>query len=615
MKAPYFIFDNKFFFWAGFSEVLIGLVVIFYPWAILPFKLSVAFGSFCLLLGCKRFYDYYKINGEVLALNAVNFHSINEDELLNHAPPESNKIYLGKGFIWENMHCHRYNQILALPETQELIDWEGAAGGKRFLHNIGRITERHLTFSDDTFQHTIIAGATRTGKSKLLKLLSYQFASKKQVTIFFDPKGDFDVLDAFYSSCVENGIKDKFNFFSLVHPKQSVSFNPIRYWRDSKDIASRIASIMPQDPKSKPFVDFCWKVLVTVLDVMIPINMEINLKNIHKYSLQNMEELQRLGTQYLEEIEDPGQAKMLAESLERLNVLIAHDRDHFSKMILSLEPVLTALATGEVGDLLSPEKGANTTSWKDIVDGNCVMYFYLGSMLDSFTSSAVAKLAIEDFLVFIGQRYAYETTKKPINLIIDEFYNVMFPRCIDLLNKAGGAGVRAFVAVQTESDVVTQSSESMAKQLFGNLDNKIFLRVPDKELAEGFSNLFGEVTIQNKIRVRNVSADPKSANQLFKSGFSERMDDLKVPLITPEMVTSLPVGEVFFHTKGKNPYKIRIPLLETKKTVKYSERILREFSFWNIGSDSKIFGIMQDCHANSLLTSSREKLFLHEAQN
>jgi type IV secretory pathway TraG/TraD family ATPase VirD4 len=148
----------------------------------------------------------------------------------------------------------------------------------------------------------------------------------------------------------------------------------------------------------------------------------------------------------------------------------------------------------------------------------------------------------------------------------------MFKNYVDILNKAGGADLRVFLGLQTTADITSASDISMMKQILGNINNKFYFRVPEKELAEEFCGLFGTIKSYKRISSRNIGADPKSGKELFTSGYSERLDEEDVDLISPEMIMGLPVGQAFVYTQGRNPYKVRIPL------IKYSEEFSK-FSF------------------------------------
>ena len=570
------IFDSTFLLKTGIAELAILVlwiaIWIFFDTKFMPFNIWIGVATVMLFMACFRIYQFIQAKQKVDSLNQKNFFSVSTDFLKNILKKNPDKIYLGKGYVWENKHIQNYHQILALPERKKYIDLESKAGGYEFVHNLGLDDEKDIIVPRDEMQHTIIAGTTRVGKTRLIELLVYQLIAAGEPVIVIDPKGDADLLNSIYAACVDCGKEKDFKYFSLAHTGNSSTFNPLSNYGSASDIADRVASIMPSGGDSEPFVKFSWQVLETIASVLIAINEPINLETLQKYSLGGMQELVDLAKEKLSSLsyEVRGYAE---KCIERLEEQASHPKDHFQKMITSLGPVLTALNSGDAGRLLNPEE--SDIHWQDVLEEKKVCYFYLASMLKGQVAENVGKMVVQDFLYFIGELYAFSNPSGRINLIIDEFYNVMFPGYVDILNKAGGAGVRVFLAMQTTSDIITQSSGSMAKQILGNINNKIYLRVPEKELAEEFCGLFGKVKIHKISRTRNVGADAKSQNELFRSGYAERLEEEEVDLINPEMIMHLPKGQAFAFNQARDPYKLRFPLIDrtTLPKVDFAESL------------------------------------------
>lgn len=605
-----FVFDYDYYKSIGFKEIALGVFTGAMPYMgfHMPMVLSAICCAFMVSLGITRVMMWYSYKSELDALNSDPFFYVTYDELReirkkNQEKVESESngkktdpmIYFGKGYVWENKHAIRYQQLKELPEMSKYVNLESAATGLAYIHNIGIKEEKDILFPLPELMHSIFAGTTRVGKTRTIELLTAQIIDVGETLIIVDPKGDSELLDSVYLSCIMAGRQDDFLFFSLAHPSKSCGINTMKTYLKPADLASRITSIMPQGGDSKPFTDFCWKVLVSVAEVMHHAQIEITIKTLHKYSLQSMDELHALAYEKMKEIKDVLHRAALEEAMARLRVLINHPKDNFSKMINSLEPVMTALATGEVGELLSPtpESGRKVITWPEVRQGKKIVYFYLASMIDTYSSSAVGKLVVQDLLNFVGQSYAFDKAKEPINLFIDEFYSVVFPGYVDLLNKAGGDNVRVFVALQTTADITSATQASMTQQILGNINNKFYMRVPEKELAEEFCGLFGSICMKSRTSTRNIASDPKSSQEMFRSGFAEREDNKEIDLIYPEAIIGLPKGQAYVYTQGRRPYKIRIAGLKWPEEVlkvypKFSDSILDEkISFNYTDTDKK----------------------------
>lgn len=590
-KVVVFHIDNEYIKKYAFAEILIGIGLCSFSsmWR-LPAYISIAVGMSIIMLGVSRVLKYLEMEKKKMNLNAPNLFSVTFDKIKSlKSANKKNKsllkdgMYLGKGFLWDSEHTQLYHQLKSLPYLREFVSLDSKTGGKPFMHNLGKAHEKEEII--ELMGHTLLAGATGVGKTRLGELMLAQLINDGDAIIIIDPKGDKDLLDTIYRICIATGRENDFRFFSLSHPSRSQTFNPFTNYVKAGDIASRITSIMPQDGSSRPFVDFCWKVLVTVADVLVNMGETVSLEALHTFSLLRMEQLLSRAMIFTAQLPDGDQKKVLISSIERLELLVNHNKEHFSKMITSLEPVMTALATGEVGKILSPETASLT--WGDIINKKRVVYFSLASMIDAFTSSAVGKLIIQDLISYVGQAYAFASGGCPLKCFIDEFYSVVYPGYVDMLNKSRGAGIQIYLLLQTTADITVATEFAMTKQILGNVDNKCFLRVPEMELAQEFCSLFGTVKIPKRSITRSVSADPQSDKELFSSGMAERIEYEDVDLISPEMIMSLPIGQAFLFTRGLPPVKIRIPKLsiEGLPEISYFQDILNPTA--NIGKNLK----------------------------
>jgi conjugal transfer pilus assembly protein TraD len=551
-------FETKYLRTYSIIEFCVVTLWLYFAPKILSSHLVVLVGGIMGFTAIYRFYQYLDSRNKIKRLNEKNFFQVSTDFLKKTLEKHKDSIYLGRGFIWENKHIQAYHQILGLDEKKKYINPETIAGGYDFVHNIGKDEERDIIIPRDEMQHTIIAGTTRVGKTRAIELVQFQLINADEPTIIIDPKGDEDLLDSVYAACKSAGKEHLFEYFSLAHTETSKTFNPLSNYGAPSDIADRVTSIMPQGGSSEPFTKFSWQVLETISSVLIAINEPVSLEVLHRYAMGNMGDLVDFAKSKVSEL--PYDRKQYAEKcIERLAIQAEHPKDHFQKMITSLGPILTALNSGDIGKLLNAQESDIT--WANVLEEKKICYFYLASMLKGQVAENVGKMIVQDFLYFIGETYAFSKGGK-INLIVDEFYNVMFPGFVDILNKAGGAGVRVFLAMQTTSDIISKTDIAMMKQIIGNINNKIYLRVPERELAEEFCSLFGKVKVKTVTKSRGVRSDAKSQNELFASSYSENLQEVDADLISPEMIVHLPKGQAFFYNQARDPYKIRIPLID-----------------------------------------------------
>jgi conjugal transfer pilus assembly protein TraD len=303
---------------------------------------------------------------------------------------------------------------------------------------------------------------------------------------------------------------------------------------------------------------------------------DITLEKLQRYSMDDINELVEKCKEIVPQL--PRDIQEFAQnSLERLEGQASHPKEHYQKMITSLGPVLTSLNTGDVAPLLnaSPEKSIN---WRDVFENNKVVYFELSSMLRQEVSNNVGKMIVQDLLYFIGELYAFDKSKKNMNLFVDEFYSVMFRGYIDMLNKSRGAGLRMFLGMQTTADIANalgDGQDSYVKQVLGNVANKFYLRVPEKELAQEFCDLFGTTYISQVDEAHIESSKSGTPAELFGTNTSQRKSHVEANIVSPDMLMHLPIGQAFAFMSARDPYKLRLPLIERPESQKnhFSDRI------------------------------------------
>ncbi|WP_245561967.1 TraM recognition domain-containing protein [Lamprocystis purpurea] len=176
--------------------------------------------------------------------------------------------------------------------------------------------------------------------------------------------------------------------------------------------------------------------------------------------------------------------------LDGLLGLYEHEQVHFSKMVASLMPILNMLTSGDLERLLSPVAGTaddprRLTNLAEVIAADEVLYVGLDSLSDAMVGSAIGSILIADLAAVAGDRYNHQGRLRPVNVFIDESAEVVNDPFIQLLNKGRGAGLRLVIAAQTFADFAARTgSEAKARQVLGNINNLVALRVLDAETQE-----------------------------------------------------------------------------------------------------------------------------------
>src|SRR3989475_2914331 len=473
---------------------------------------------------------------------------------LSRLPQQSQMQYMGHGFSWDSQHANevlateRNSKALAKPERKP-----GDPGGVAVIHAVGCREEAPVFLPlNDLEGHMLVSGATRTGKTYYLQLDLVQAIERgNEAVIFIDPKGDLKVLHRAYDAAARAGRERDFLFFSLAFPHISCTYNPLHNFVLGMEIPDRLAGLLPGGGQSEPFKAFAWEVINVIAQAMLLAGERPLLSKIARYAKVN-------GT--LEELL-PKVPEQTPE-YEYLLALIKHPPDHYDKMVSSLKPMLSKLDTPDFRSLMSitsPE-----LDWDRAIRNKRIVYMFMGSMIVKETAYAIGMLALQDLLNFIGRAYAYEQTKTPVRLIVDEVGRLVFPGFVDLLSQAGGQGVMAVLAFQSTADLLSILGTAGAQQILDNTNTKLWFREIGRASAKAFADVAGQgpmLTKRESASYRPV-LDGKHAPRglAFDATFSQQSTEVIDNLVREDWLMKLPRGQAFLYASGYT-YKTRFPLL------------------------------------------------------
>jgi hypothetical protein len=421
---------------------------------------------------------------------------------LDGTPRRADGLLIGRGFEWD------------AGVLQEQID-DGREPAR---------AERELVLPDALLgQHALILGSTGTGKSRLLELLALQAAARGDAVVVVDPKGD-----AGLERRLRETAGGRFRLVSLPHPERGVPYNPLGCRRDARDVADRVAALLPGAGDALPFRNFGWEIVHTAAKAL------------------------------------DGREPLTFRTLKRATIdrpvrpLSERPRDYYLKTASALIPALSKLAI----DVLCPAEGG--LSWRELDRERQVALLSLGSLQGHESASAVAKAALLDLQAYVGARYAEGAAPRPLWLFIDELGDVATEAFIHLLNKSRGAGMRIVACAQTASDLeAALGDRARALQVLGNVNTVVQFRAPSGPDAEVFSRFTGERLV--KLRSESETYEPA----IFGSGFRQ-VDDFRarfgesrslqaLPLVPAWAVVRLPVFHFFARWEGL-AYRGRVPL-------------------------------------------------------
>ena len=566
---------------------------------------------------------------------------------------QPNRFYLGARQL-EMMTEHRLpwlGKLLSADTPLNPVRPLPPVGGNPALHGI-EPDEKDVTLAlGERVGHTVVYGTTRVGKTRLAELLVTQDIRRDEVTIVFDPKGDADLMKRVWAEAHRAGRGDELYIFHLGWPEISARYNAVGRFGRVSEVASRVAGQLSGEGNSAAFREFAWRFVNIIARALVALGERPDYTLIMRY-VNNIADLYiryaekiiqaqlpalqtqiENNQQVLGEDDVPrnmqGQPdalriwaievalsseegkKLYDPILDGLRSAVRYDRTYFDKIVASLLPLLEKLTTGKTAELLSPDyQDIDDTrpifDWEQIIRKKAVVYVGLDALSDSEVASAVGNSMFADLVSVAGHIYKHginaglpggKEGKSLINLHCDEFNELMGDEFIPLINKGGGAGMQVTAYTQTSSDIEARiGNAAKTAQVQGNFNNLIMLRVRENRTAELLTTQLPQVEIYTKTLVsgHQDTADV-NADQDFTSSTQDRVGTVKVPLLEPADIVTLPKGQAVALLEGGQLWKIRMPLpagdaddvLMPESIEKIAEEMRRSYhsgeSWWRDG--------------------------------
>ena len=489
-------------------------------------------------------------------------------------------------------------------------------GGKIALHAVGIQEKDVLMPLYERVGHTLVLGTTRVGKTRLAEILITQDIHRGDVVIVFDPKGDADLMKRVVAEAQRSGRQNALTVFHLGYPALSARYNPIGNFSRITEIATRIANQLPSSGDSAAFREFAWRFTNIVGRALVALGRRPDYPQIMRYVNQIDPLLLDYYRQWLGDVAPKGWDRAVMELAATINdkdlpfelkgrshevlALIRYakenglydgvadglrsafeyDKKYFDKLVASLLPLMEKLVSGQVAELLAPNYSDSKDprpifDWMQVIRRGGIVYIGLDALTDTAVSAAVGNAMFADLVSVAGHLYKHgvtsglpETTlavapKAPvINLLCDEFNELIGDEFVPLINKAGGAGFQVTAYTQTLSDIEARiGNAAKAGQITGNFNTTIMLRVKEEATAEYLTKQLDSVDIMTLTAVSGVvdSSDPTSGVD-YISRNEDSLSIREAPMLTPGDIMALPKGQAFVLMEGGQLWKIRMPL-------------------------------------------------------
>ncbi|WP_457758473.1 helicase HerA domain-containing protein [Avibacterium paragallinarum] len=144
--------------------------------------------------------------------------------------------------------------------------------------------------------HTAVFGTTGVGKTRFAEVLVTQdihrgkTQAEREVVVFFDPKGDPDMLKRMYAEAKRAGRDKEFYMFHLGYPERSARYNPIGRFGRVSEVAGRISGQLSGAGNSAAFKEFAWRFVNIVARALVEMGERPNYSQISRF-VQNIDAL------------------------------------------------------------------------------------------------------------------------------------------------------------------------------------------------------------------------------------------------------------------------------------------------------------------------------------
>ena len=522
---------------------------------------------------------------------------IDPEDFAGRMRQHTGRLWVGWGFDWEPRHAQEALDLIRVgPERFAPRDPERM--GATWIHGIGGADRDMLVPLEHIEGHLLVVGTTGAGKTRLFDLLVTQAALRGEAVIIIDPKGDRGLRDSARRACSLAGQPERFVLFHPAFPDASVRLNPLANYQRPSELASRVAALIPSETGNDPFKAFGQMALSHIVSGLIGIDEQPTLVTLRRWLEGGPGALlgrvlrrwfdERVplwrdhAEPYLSRVRDAsGETRALLKfyrervrddhpstMIDGLASMFEHEGVHFAKMIASLMPILVMLTSARLESLLSPNAGdapdpRRITSLSDIIANREVLYVGLDSLSDTIVGGAIGSMLTADLAAAAGAIYNNTPEPAPANIFIDEAAEVLSDPMIQVMNKGRGAGLSMTLATQTFADFAARTgSQDKARQVLGNMNNLIALRVLDAETQEYVAEALPAVRLRKLILQQGTSTDGEQP-LLFTGNVGERLDEEEAPLFPAALLGQLPNFEYLAKWAGGRVTKGRLPILGT----------------------------------------------------
>ncbi len=506
--------------------------------------------------------------------------------------------------------------------------------GLQWIHGLEPNENDVLVPFDSLKGHCAVIATTGAIKTRLVSLIMPQLVARGDVVVVIDPKGDQDLEGICRASAEAAGRGDRFLKMHPAFASQSVRMDLLKNWDRVSQVASRVSLVLGSQEDST-FKEFCWNAVHSITSGMKFVGRRVSIATL-KTSMQSRAAVERLTEEALkkfftekaphladrvkEEVaklgfgakqgrgkqgladetgsaellgmiavfnkdlaDDHGDAKrrMVIEKPEEIRGLVAileANKEWFSKMIVSITPMLTKLSTDDLKGLLSPDyEDLNdqrpVMDMMRVVRGRHVLYVGTDTLADPSVGQALAAMLLADLSAVAAEIYNHgvdgddPTQERRIHVFIDEWGDAMCEPLIQQANKGRGAGIFIWALGQTLADLVDAlgGNQSKALRFMGNMNNLIVGATHDPATMKMIAEMLGTTAIETRAQTQSTGSKTEDVGLEFSVNRGESIKEVVTELFPPSLLPNMPDLQYIAVLNRSERIKGRIPVLQLQQ--------------------------------------------------
>jgi type IV secretory pathway TraG/TraD family ATPase VirD4 len=416
------------------------------------------------------------------------------------------------------------------------------------------LTDRNLNY------HTQIIGGSGAGKTNLLKVMLEDRIAKGHAIIFFDFKGEVDLVDWMAGATEYYGRRNDMVMISMADPKTSYAYNPISLGTET-EISSQIMNAFTW---SESFYKNSAENALLIILKAFCYKRDMTGKTFHLGDLYQFLTDPSFRMDMVSAVSQLNYPEMFKADLKRIcEELSTNKKENYLSLVTQISKILNSSAGEIVAHKIGHDKEFNL---KEAMSSGKITYFMMNNLKLKETAAIMGKLILQDLMKTVGNIYDDRNYQRnPVTLIIDEFASFATPDFGEFIEKARGAGISIVVTYQSRKSL-DHIEQSLSLKMNENTANKIVFQVQDSEDVEWFCSLLGTKTTTKETY--------QTENGFFgdtKTG-AKSMREVEEYVIHPNEIKKLKLGQALLYCSKVDPHYV---LMSIKRANEFEGRYER----------------------------------------